>query len=148
MTTGASGEEILVIQSGEIVSCVGSAAERFTVTDFLYVAESCGNALITVRVKGVEVQGNPAVAAAVYFAFIEYGFHGAVYDLGRGRAVGVNEPVPLVRFVISLHVTVSQGQLDGGFVGFLAAELGDAFLNRGIDCVIDCVHRFGITLGN
>ena len=79
---------------------------------------------------------------------VKDGFHGAVHDLGRGRAVGVNEPVPLVSFVVALHIAVPQGQLDSSFIGFLAAKLGDAVLNGGFDCIVDRVYRFGITLGD
>ena len=54
----------------------------------------------------------------------------------------------LVSLVISFNIAVTKRQLDSTLVRLLAAELGDAFLNRSIHSSVDSVDGFSVVLRN
>ena len=105
------GEEVIVQIGGEIVSGGGAATERLPVPDLLDVAQAASDALITVGVESVEVDGHAGVAAGVNLRPVQNGLDGPVHDPGRGGAVGVDEVGPLVRLVIPLGVAIAQREL-------------------------------------
>ena len=141
-------QEIIVRHGGEIVSRRGLAAQRRTVTNLLDVAQTAGNATVTVRIEGIEVDGDMGIAARVDLATIQDRLDGAVNDLGSGGAVGVDEVGTLVGLVLTLHITVSQGELQSGLIGDLATELGGTFLDGGIHSGIDGGDGLGIAFGD
>lgn len=48
-------QEIVISESAEVICCRSLAAERFTVTDLLDVAQTAGDTLVAVGVECVEV---------------------------------------------------------------------------------------------
>ena len=58
-------QEIVILNSGEVIGCGSTAAEILTVTDFLDVAKTTGNTAIAVGVKCIEVQGHSRITAGV-----------------------------------------------------------------------------------
>ena len=140
------GKEIVISHSAEIVSCRTSAAKAFTVTDLLDVAQSACHALVTVTVERIEVQRYTCITARVYFIAVKDRLHILVHDLRRSCAVGIDEVMTLIGLIITLGITVTQRKLDSGLVRLLAAELGNALLDCGIDSLIDSLHCFGVRL--
>ena len=61
----SSYKEIVVVIGGEIRHGAGLAAEGFAVADLLQVVQSAGDALVAVRVEGVEAYAGAAVDAGV-----------------------------------------------------------------------------------
>ena len=148
MVQSSLRQEIIVRHGGEIVSRRGLAAQRRTVTNLLDIAQTAGNAAVTVGIEGVEVDGDMGIAARVDLTAIQDGLDGAVNDLGSGGAVGVDEVGILVGLVLTLHIAVSQGELQSGLVGNLATELSGTFLDGGIHSGIDGCDGLGIALGD
>lgn len=155
--TGTSlRQEIVIGEGDEIVSRRGLAAERLAVAHLLDVAQTAGDALVAVGVEGEEVQRDAGVAPGVDLTPVEDGLDVPVHDLRSGGGVGVDEPVPLVGFVVAFGVAVAQRQLDGRPAGLLPAEFSHAFLDGGVDRSVDgadglCVrlrdeHGYGVFL--
>ena len=142
------GKEVIVHIGGEVIRGGRTTAKRFTVPHFLDVAQAAGDAAIAVGVKGVEVDGHTGVAAGVDLGAVQDGLHGAVHDLGRGGAVGVDEVGALVGFIVPLQITIPQGELQRGLVGNLTAELGGSVLNGGVHSGVDGIDGLGVGLGD
>ena len=87
------------------------------------------------------------VAAGVDLGAVQDGLHGAVHDLGRSGAVGVDKVGALVGFIVPLQITVPQGELQRGLVGDLAAELGGSVLDGGVHGGVDGIDGLGVVLG-
>lgn len=141
-------QEVVIGKGGEIVSRRGLSAERFAVTDLLDVAETAGNAPVAVGIEGIEVQRDAGIAPGVDFAPVEDGLDRSVHDLRSRGGIGIDEVMSLVGFIVAFGVAVAQRQLDGGSVRLLASELGDAFLDGGIDRRVDRIHGLRVGLGD
>ena len=89
----------------QVISGRGTTAQRFSVPHLLDVAQAAGDAAVTVGVEGVEVDGHTGVAAGVDFSAFQNGLHGAIHDLGRGGAVGVDEVGALVGLSL-IHISM------------------------------------------
>lgn len=47
-------QKIIIVSRSKIIFCTRLAAKGFTVTDFLQVVQTAGNALIAIAVEGIE----------------------------------------------------------------------------------------------
>ena len=141
-------QEIVVFESCKIICCCGLATERFSVSDLLDVTQTAGDALITVAVESIEVQGHPGIAAGIDFISVQDRFDGPVDDLRRGLRVCVDEPVTLICLVVSFCISVSERQLNRSLVRFLASELSNTILDGRIDRSVDCINGLCIALRN
>ena len=132
---------VVVGEVGEIISCAAVSTQRLAVSDLLDISKTTGHALVSVGVESVESDRYPCIAAAVNFAAIKNRLNMSINDLGRSGAVGIDEEAVLVGLVITLNITVAERELDRSLVRLLAAELADAVLDSGIDCLVDGVNR-------
>ena len=148
IVTPSLRQEIVIGEGGEIVSRRRLAAERLTVSDLLDISQTAGDPLVAVGVEGEEVQRDAGVAPGVNLAPVEDGVDLSVHDLRSRGGVGVDEPVPLVGFIVAFGVAVAQRQLDRSPVRLLASELRHALLDSGVDCRVDGVDGTGIGLGD
>src|SRR5699024_2170458 len=62
--------------------------------------------------------------------------------------VSVDEVAAGIVVIITLGVTITQGQLQSALRGNLAAELADTFLHGALDGGIDGVNGFDVGLGD
>lgn len=137
---------VVVGEVGEIISCAAVSTQRLAVSDLLDISKTTGHALVSVGVESVESDRYPCIAAAVNFAAIKNRLNMSINDLGRSGAVGIDEEAVLVGLVITLNITVAERELDRSLVRLLAAELADAVLDSGIDCLVDGVNRLLVGL--
>ncbi len=92
--------------------------------DFLDVAKAAGYTFIAVGVEGVEVDRHPCVNTGVNLRALENRLDLPVHNLGCGIAVGVYKIAVGIRFVVgTVDVAITEGQLEGSLVRYLAAEL-------------------------
>jgi len=142
-------QEIVILNSGEVIGCGSTPAEILTVTDFLDVAKTTGNATIAVTVKCVKVQRHSRITAGVDLVTVKDRLHSLVHNLRGSGAVGVHEVMTLIGVIVTLNIAVTKRQLDSALVRFLAAELGDTFLNRSTTAALIAlmvsVSSFGIS---
>ena len=141
-------QEIVIQIGGEIVSGGGSPTQRFTVTHLLDIAQAASDTSVSIGVECVEIDGHPGITARVDFVAVQNRLDGAVDDLRRSGAVGVDEIGTLVGLVLAFHIAVSQGEFQGGLVGNLTAELSGTFLDGGIHSSIDRGDGLGVALGD
>ena len=87
------GKEVIVHIGGEVIRGGRTTAQRFTVPHLLDIAQTAGDTAVPVGVEGVEVDGHTGVATGIDLGAVQDGLHGAVHDLGRGGAVGVDEVI-------------------------------------------------------
>ena len=137
---------VVVGEVGEIISCAAVSTQRLAVSDLLDISKTTGHALVSVGVESVESDRYPCIAAAVNFAAIKNRLNMSINDLGRSGAVGIDEEAVLVGLVITLNITVAERELDRSLVRLLAAELADAVLDSGIDCLVGGVNRLRVGL--
>ena len=97
-------QEIVILNSGEIIGCGSTTAEILTVTDFLDVAKTTGNATIAVTVKCVEVQGHSRITAGVDLITVKDRLHSLVHNLRYSGAVGVHEVMTLIGVIVTLNI--------------------------------------------
>ena len=99
---------VVIVHVCEIILSTGLAAERSAIGNLLKVVQTAGDALVSVGVEGVEVDGSSAVDTGVKLAGIEDRLAGSIHDTGLRSAVGVDEvqpqftPVRWVRLAVIL----------------------------------------------
>ena len=128
-------QEIVVFKCCKIICCCGLATQRLAISDFLDVTQPAGDTLIAVAVERIEVQGHPCIAPGVDFISIQDRFDGPVNDLWRSLGISIDEPMPLVGFIVPLCISVSERQLDRSLVRLLPSELSDTILIALTVCV-------------
>ena len=142
------GKEIVIEVGGKVIGGGRTTAQRFSIPHLLDVAQAAGDAAIAIGVEGVEVDRHTGVAAGIDLGTVQDGLHGAVHDLGRGGAVGVDEVGALVGFIVPFQITIPQGELQRGLVGDLTAELGGSVLDGGVHGGVDGIDGLGVGLGD
>ena len=145
-------QEIVLFLGCEVVFCSGLAAERLTVTDLLQVVEAAGDALVAVRVEGVEVDAGSAVDAGIYLASLKDRLTVCIYDAGRRSRVGIDEVgICVGRIIRSLQIAVTKRSLEDreGRNGLaITLQLALTFLIGCFDGCLDLVYSDGVGLGD
>ena len=93
-------QEIILIITCKIILCTGLAAKRLSVLNLLEIIQSTRNTLISVRVKGIEVNGCTAIHTAVYLAAVNDRLTVIINNAGCRCTVGIDEVCICICLVI------------------------------------------------
>ena len=122
-TAWRSGQEVIVQIRSEVISRRGSAAQKLSVTNFLDIAQTTGDAAIAVGVEGIEVDGYTSIATRVDLGPIQNWVYATVNDLGSGGAVCVDEISTLVSLIITLDIALAAPSLMAASTAALIAAM-------------------------
>jgi len=138
-------EEVLVILSLEVVRSIGATAQALAISQLLDVAQTSGDATITVGIVTIEGYADLAVAAGVDLTLVKDRLNLGIHDLGSLTAVGVEEVAASIGFIIgTVDIAVSEGKMQ--VARNLAAPLGNGVLLGLLDSRLDGIDGLGVLL--